>query len=292
MSLKSRLDPRSGFAAFVLGLLSLTAQPVFADDPPPLDTVFRSTGTMNGRNTISVSQEDWSQVVLLVRSVYPGADFGTCCYYALSWYNIYPPVYVPDPTLPCVTATCPLPLCPSDVPSYSIPSHAEWNSICNFILQFYPDADYPTLCAYVFDWFYMIEPSACCPDPLCVCPPACPCPPCPPPTCPTCCPAPACNAAYVPTDSDWESAVSYINQSIGACDYGTMLSFAYVWFNYLPPAWYTSIDSTPPVSGGAVVPSQDDWDACVGFLEAWFTNPDYATICYYALAWFNYLPPS
>jgi hypothetical protein len=69
--------------------------------PPSNPTLTPTTGSGFTSPATEASVEAWDLIEESILAMYPGATYGEICYYALMWYNVYPPNYCEiPPSLP------------------------------------------------------------------------------------------------------------------------------------------------------------------------------------------------
>jgi len=99
---------------------SLNCSFVHAEVPPPLDPTITPLQTPGVYvDPTATSPEAWDLIEAYILSLYPEADYGEICDYALSMFNALPPVGGGGSSLclPCLPLFCPCPgLCPCPLP--------------------------------------------------------------------------------------------------------------------------------------------------------------------------------
>jgi hypothetical protein len=87
---------------------------VRADSPlPSCPTYAPLLGVGVYQNPTVCTPEAWDLIEAFILSLYPDADYGEICDYAVSMFNALPPVYGDDPpSCICCPGLCPGGLCP------------------------------------------------------------------------------------------------------------------------------------------------------------------------------------
>jgi hypothetical protein len=85
---------RSARLLMVVAVLSVfvAGRELRADVTPPSNpTLTPTTGSGFTSPPVVASEEAWDMIEETILAMYPGSTYDEICYYALMWFNVYPP---------------------------------------------------------------------------------------------------------------------------------------------------------------------------------------------------------